>query len=102
MALSTEEIRRKASEQGRKYLISLALLHQNRLRFHSEVVPSTPALASWTYRGRENANGAYPMLAGREGVSQALTDFLSMVENLIPRDKFQTFKTLFRFPVITN
>ena len=52
MALSIEEIRKKASEQRKKQIISLALLHQNRLRFHAEVAPSTPALASWMYRGK--------------------------------------------------
>ena len=101
MALSTEEIRRKASEQRRKQTIALAVLHQNRLRFHSEVVPSTPALASWMYRGRQREDIS-PLFAGHEGVAQALTDFLAMVQNLIPKDKFETFKTLFRFPVITN
>ncbi len=80
----------------------LAVLHQNRIRFHSEVVPSTPALASWSYRGREAAGGIAPLLSGHEGVAQALVDFLSMVENLIPKDKFEVFRTMFRFPVITN
>ena len=101
MALSVEEIKRKASEQRQRQTIALAVLHQNRIRFHSEVVPSTPALASWMYRGRQSG-GVAPLLAGREGVAQALTDFLSMVANLIPKDKFEVFKTLFRFPVLTN
>ena len=101
MALSIEEIRKKASEQRKKQTIALALLHQNRLRFHSEVVPSTPALASWMYRGKQREDIS-PLFAGREGVAQALTDFLAMVQNLIPKDKFEVFKTLFRFPVITN
>ena len=39
---------------------------------------------------------------GREGVTQALGDFLGMVEKLIPHDKFVIFQTLFRFPVKTN
>ena len=101
MGLSAEEIRRKASEQRRKQTILLAVLHENRIRFHSEAVPSTPALTSWMYRGRQSGV-KLPLLAGREGVAQALTDFLGMVENIIPKDKFQTFKTLFRFPVATN
>jgi hypothetical protein len=100
MALSVEDIRKKASEQRKRRVIQLALLHQNRLRFHSETVPSTPALASWSMRARKG--DPTMMLAGREGVAQALTDFLAMVENLIPSDKFQIFKTLFRFPVKTN
>lgn len=83
--------------------IGLAVLHQNRLRFHGEVVPSTPALASWTYRGRQRQAESYSLMTGgREGVAQALTDFMAMVENLIPHDKFEVFKTLFRFPVVTN
>ena len=101
MALSVDEIRKKASEQRNRETIALAVLHQNRIRFHAEVVPSTPALASWMYRGRQKG-GIAPLMAGREGVAQALTDFLAMVQNLIPKDKFETFKTLFRFPVITN
>lgn len=82
-------------------MIALAVLHQNRLRFHSEVVPSTPALASWMYRGRQREDVS-SLFAGREGVAQALYDFLAMVHNIIPQDKFETFTTLFRFPVITN
>ena len=103
MALSVDEIRRKASEQRQRMTIGLAVLHQNRLRFHGEVVPSTPALASWTYRGRQRQAESYSLMTGgREGVAQALTDFMAMVENLIPHDKFEVFKTLFRFPVVTN
>ena len=45
---------------------------------------------------------ADPTLFGSAGVSQALWDFLSMVENLIPHDKYLTFCSLFRFPVLTN
>ena len=101
MALSVEEIKVRASEQRKKVLIGLALLHQNRLRFHGETVPNTPALASWMTRGRMQSE-VNTVFAGFEGVSQALTDFLAMVSNLIPKDKFQTFTTLFRFPVITN
>lgn len=102
MALSVDEIRKRTGEQRKRQIISLAVLHQNRLRFHSEVVPSTPAMASWMYRGRMNTGGVAPLLEGRAGVAQALVDFMAMVQNLIPRDKFEVFKTLFRFPVLTN
>ena len=101
MGLSVDEIRTKASERVRNRTISLALLHQNRIRLHAETVPSTPALATW-YRHHDNRGQAVPMLAGREGVAQALTDFMAMVEKLIPHDKFEVFRTLFRFPVKTN
>lgn len=49
-----------------------------------------------------STGGVAPLMAGREGVAQALTDFLSMVQNIIPKDKFEMFRTLFRFPVLTN
>ena len=76
------------------------MLHENRLRFHMQPVPSTPALASLTMR-REARNGGV-LLRGQAGVSQALDDFLGFVEKLIPHDKFKVFKSLFRFPVKTN
>ena len=101
MALSVEEIRKRTSEQPKRNIIKLAVMHQNRLRLHSEVVPSTPALASWSYRGRQLAVNQ-PLMHGHEGITLALNDFMAMVENLIPKDKFEVFKTLFRFPVITN
>ena len=100
MALSLDEAKRKATEQAKRRTIQLAVLHQNRIRFHAETVPSTPALAQWSARYRKG--DTTPMLAGREGVAQALTDFMAMVENLIPSDKLQVFKALFRFPVKTN
>ena len=99
MVLSLDEIKRKASEQRKRRIIQLAVLHQNRLRFHAETVPSTPALASWTYRERK---ASPEMWQGREGVGQALMDFMAMVEKLIPHDKYEVFRTLFRFPVKTN
>ena len=103
MALSQEETKKRVSEQRQKQIIALAVLHQNRIRFHSEVVPSMPALATFLYRQRPvNTGGIAPLMTGREGVAQALVDFMAMVQNLIPKDKFEMFKTLFRFPVITN
>ena len=102
MALSVEEIRKRASKPSKSETITLAVLHQNRLRLHGEVVPSTPALASWLSRGVQRGDNQTTFLAGREGVAQALYDFLAMVQNLIPTDKYQVFKTLFRFPVLTN
>lgn len=79
----------------------LAQLHQNRLRFHGQVVPSTPALASQYRRKVERSTADTPFM-GQAGVAQALTDFLAMVEKLIPHDKFVIFQSLFRFPIKTN
>lgn len=56
-------------------------LHQARIKFHTvKQVSSASALS----------------------ISQPLSQFLAMVENLLPHDKFVTFKTLFRYPVKTN
>lgn len=101
MALSLEEIRERLSERRHREVITLAQLHQNRLRFHCQSVPSTPALAQ-TYRVGEKRNYDLGTFLGRDGVAQALCDFLGMVERLIPHDKFAIFQTLFRFPVKTN
>lgn len=98
MALSLEEIKRKITERKAKKVINLALLHQNRLRFHVQTVSNTPALLSPLSKVRgEGGQGVASF-----GVNQALWDFLAFVENLIPHDKYKTFKGLFRFPVPTN
>ena len=101
MGLSIEEARKRVSEARKRRTISLAILHQNRIRLHAEVVPSAPALASWAYRGMRKAQ-ADPVFMGSAGVSQALWDFMRMVENIIPHDKYKTFCSLMRFPVKTN
>lgn len=98
MALSLEEIRKKVTESKGKKIINLALLHQNRLRFHVQTVGNTPALFSPLSKVRgEGGQGVASF-----GVNQALWDFLAFVENLIPHDKYKTFEGLFRFPVPTN
>ena len=101
MGLSIEEARNRASEARKRRTIALAVLHQNRIRLHAEVVPSAPALASWAYRGMRRA-ASDPVFMGSAGVSQALHDFMAMVENIIPHDKYKTFCSLLRFPVKTN
>ena len=100
MALSTQELRERISEHRHRDVLTLAQLHQNRLRLHCQSVPSTPALAM-AYRTGMRREGLSPFM-GRDGVAQALGDFLGMVEHLIPHDKFVIFQTLFRFPVQTN
>lgn len=60
-----------------------------------------PALAR-QYKVGEKRDGSVQSFLGRDGVTQALNDFLGMVEHLIPHDKFLIFQTLFRFPVKTN
>ena len=99
MALSVEEVRRECRERGKRRLINIAVLHENRLRLHTQAVPSTPALADMEYRRRR---GRDVTLTAVQGVGQALDDFLAFAGNLIPHDKFKTFKSLLRFPLKTN
>lgn len=77
MALGTERIKKEIQESKKRQTISKAILHQNRIKFHAQT-SITPV------------------------ISQPLTEFLGFVNSLIPKDKFRTFKTLFRYPVKTN
>ena len=77
MALSFEEIRKRINEPRKRSEINLALLHQNRIKFHVQT-RLTPCLF------------------------QSVNDFFAFVHNLLPHDKEKMFKTLFRFPVKTN
>lgn len=75
--MGIEKIKKEIQEPKKRQTISKAVLHQNRVKFHAQT-SITPV------------------------ISQPLTDFLSFVNSLIPKDKFRMFKTLFRFPVKTN
>ena len=99
MALSVEEIRKKTLERRNKRSIDLALLHQNRLRFHVQTEANTPAVLAPLSKARvqQSRQGVASF-----GVMQALWDFMAFAENLLPHDKFKTFESLFRFPVATN
>lgn len=96
MGISTDELRKAVKEQRNRRTVNLAMLHQNRLRFHIQTEASTPMLMSYDKFHRKAVG--LPAV----GVWQALDDFLAFVENLIPHDKFKIFKSLFRFPVATN
>ena len=102
MAVSVEELRKLVSEHRHREVLTLAQLHQNRLRLHGQSVPSMPALARQYSVGKRASRDGLGSFMGRDGVAQALSDFLGMVEHLIPHDKFLIFQTLFRFPVKTN
>ena len=77
MGLSFEEIRKEITEPRKRSVINRAVLHQNRLRFHTQAMLSAE-------------------------INQPVSDFLSFAQNLLPHDKFKIFQTLFRFPVKTN
>lgn len=77
MALPLERIAEAIKSPKKTILISQAVKHQLRLRFHSESYLDT-----------------------RE-VNQPVTLFLDWVNTLIPKDKFAIFTNLFRFPCQT-
>lgn len=77
MVLGLRDIRRAITERKKKPQISRAITHQNRIKFHVQA-RLTPV------------------------INQPVTDFLSWVGSLIPSDKFKIFKSLFRYPVVTN
>lgn len=77
MALSYEQIRERITKRRKRATIDKALLQQDRIRFHAE----TELTAA---------------------VMQPTANFLAFAENLLPHDKYRTFKSLFRYPVATN
>lgn len=77
MALDLSQIRREVQQPSKRAVISRAIAHQNRIKFHVQK-RMTPLFT-------------LPVM-----------DFLSWVQTLIPDDKFKIFKTMFRYPVITN
>lgn len=81
MPYTSEEIRKKVAENKNAASLNSMKLHQSRIKFHT--VKHITAFHA-------------PFL------SYPLTQFMAMVENILPHDKFVLFKTLFRFPVKTN
>ena len=81
MGYDVAQIREKITENKRADVLSRAKLHQLRIKFH-------------TVKRVTSFNNPY--------ISIPLTQFLAMVENILPHDKFVLFKALFRFPVKTN
>lgn len=77
MALLLKEIQEAIKSPLNKQAIAKAIQHQNKIKFHAET-RVTPYL------------------------SQPVTDFITWVESLIPGEKANTFKQLFKFPVQTN
>lgn len=77
MGLSIDQIKREITEPRKRGTISRAIIQQNRIKFHAQ-----------TY--------ATPI------ITQPVTDFLAMVRNRLPHDKFKIFENLFRYPLRTN
>ena len=81
MPYDVSQIKKEIAERRNGATLDRAKLHQNRIKFH-------------TVKRVTTFNSPY--------ISLPLTQFLSMVENVLPHDKFVLFKTLFRYPVKTN
>ena len=77
MILSLQQIKDKLLEKKKSGTINRAILHQNRIKFHTEI----------------SVSDAY---------SHSSLQFLSWVSTLIPNDKFKIFNALFQYPVKTN
>ena len=81
MPYTVDQLRKRVAERRGGETIARAKLHQARLQFHVDKRVSSYGLP---YYGLP--------------VSQ----FLAMVDNILPHDKAVLFKTLFRFPIKTN
>lgn len=81
MPYDIAQIKKEIAENKRAATLSRAKLHQMRIKFH-------------TVKRVTSFNAPY--------ISIPLTQFLAMVENILPHDKFVLFKALFRYPVKTN
>lgn len=81
MPYDVNRLKKAITDNKKASALSRAKLHQSRLKFHV-VKRVTTFNNPW--------------------IAQPLTNFMAMVENLLPHDKFVVFKTLFRYPVKTN
>lgn len=81
MPLELNRIQREIREAKNAQSLLTARIHQQRIKFHVEKRITT-----------QNASC----------VIAQTTEHLNWVENLLPHDKFVMYKTMFRYPVITN
>lgn len=78
MALDLNQIKEILQKPANRQVIEKAKSLQRRLRFHTE-----------------------PSISPND-VGQPVTDFLQWVKGLLPKDKYNTFVQLFKFPLPTN
>lgn len=81
MPYTAAQIRERIERNDRAATLTRAKMHQMRIKFH-------------TVKRVTTFNSPY--------ISIPLTQFLAMVENILPHDKFVLFKSLFRYPIKTN
>jgi len=77
MALASNLVKQRVEGPEKKQTIAKAVNHEERLKFHAE-------------------SYLYP-----SGISKPLTQFLDWVRELLPKDKFSIFVSLFKLPVLT-
>ena len=81
MGYDVGQIQKKIAENKMSAVLGRAKLHQMRIKFH-------------TVKRVTSFNAPY--------ISLPLTQFLAMVENILPHDKFVLFKAVFRYPIKTH
>ena len=74
MALLLSQIQEILKNPSKKFVIQKAVRHQNRLKFHTESYLDQLA------------------------IQQPVTEFLEWIRTLLPKDKFNSFVQLFRYP----
>lgn len=77
MSITEQEIRERLKRRPKSDVIAKAVRHQDRLKFH-----------------------IYKTVQMR--YSSAETDFMAFVKGLLPEQKFDTFRSLFRYPIVTS
>ena len=77
MAISEQDIRKRLELKPKAGVITKAIRHQDRLKFHIEKTPAT-----------------------RNSLPE--NDFMAFVKGLLTDSKFETFKCLFRYPIVTS
>lgn len=79
MALDLKQIKEILQKPSKQHVINKAVMLQRRLRFHTETATSV-----------------------FEDLSFSATQFLTWVSKLLPKDKFNIFLQLFKYPLLTT
>lgn len=77
MSITEQEIRERLKRRPKADVIAKAIRHQDRLKFH-----------------------VYKTVQMRYSAAEA--DFMAFVKGLLPDQKFDTFRSLFRYPIVTS
>ena len=75
--ITEQDLRKRLKIRPKQGVIAKAVRHQDRLKFHIEKTPATR-------------------------FSQSEIDFMAFVKGLLTEEKFVTFRSLFRYPIVTS